>query len=259
MGVVCCYFRSFNFRRGLELGAGDGFQSHILKEYVDELFCTELDQKRLIKTDEDIRYRICDAEKIGAHFPANYFDLVFSSNLFEHLPDPCSALKGIWTVQQNDGISIHIIPSSFSALIRIILWYPAKFKGVCQKLLKGEKLKYQAKTSGTEAGAPRYVDNNLKVERRYKNNLSRLLIPRPHGVSKNVLLEIFACRKKLWIKRIEENGFVVMDILKGPVCSGYGFGLNYVRNILEKIGFTSEYIYVFKKNGSACHSKGSYS
>ena len=41
-----------------------------------------------------IKYQSCDAEKIGQIFEENKFDLIFSSNMMEHLPDPNSCLDG---------------------------------------------------------------------------------------------------------------------------------------------------------------------
>ncbi len=49
----------------------------------------------------------------------------------------------------------------------------------------------------------------------------------------------------------ENAGFEVVNIIKGPVVSGYGFGFDKARKVLENLGFASEFAYVIVKKGYA--------
>lgn len=232
-----------SFGRALELGAGDGFQSRLLINYVDHLICTELDEKRLLKSETPgIDYHICDAERIGESFRENHFDLVYSSNLFEHLPNPEAALRGIHKLLKQDGLSIHIMPSPFWALCHVVFHYPAVCIGVLRKLIRRElRVSSQPKENSD------YTDNNLKLGHRSKGKLMRVLFPRPHGVSATLTKEFFVFSKRRWIREFENESFEVVSVLKGPVSSGYGFGLDNIRVACEKIGLTGEYIYIARK------------
>jgi hypothetical protein len=56
-------------------------------------------------------------------------------------------------------------------------------------------------------------------------------------------------RKKSWRTLLENNQFEISAILKMPVVSGYGFGLNKIRKIFEKIGLSSAFAFIaHKKN-----------
>ena len=73
-----CPDRCFDY--GLEIGAGDGFQTQLIKTYIEHLVCTELNNNRIDKNqNKDIEYKICDAECISDYFNPESFDLIFSS------------------------------------------------------------------------------------------------------------------------------------------------------------------------------------
>lgn len=225
------------FDRGLELGAGDGFQSKLLIKYIDNLIATDLNEERLPSSSEHskIQYKVLDAEEVGSNFEENSFDVVFSSNLMEHLPNVRDCFVGIHKILKDDGIAIHIMPSPGWRFFGVLLHFPNKLAIGLNKIFKKEK-------GETKKG------NNLKVNRSKKSRLNRFFIPKPHGISKNFIQEFFAFRKSKWISDFKASGFDIVKIGKGPVSSGYGFGWDGLRAILEKTGVATEYIYYVKKN-----------
>lgn len=99
------------FERALELGAGDGKQSVTLAGYCGALICTELDGKRLRPRGiPNVECRVCDAEDLSV-FPDGSFDLVYSSNLLEHLAHPVRALEESKRVLKPGGLIIAVVPS----------------------------------------------------------------------------------------------------------------------------------------------------
>jgi len=77
------------------------------------------------------------------------------------------------------------------------------------------------------------------------------LVPEPHGVSRSHVEEFSAFSRRRWKAEFERANFEIIAILKGPVASGYGFGFEGLRRFLERLGVTSEYIYVARKRGAA--------
>tara|TARA_Y100000294_G_C8498307_1_gene313725 strand:+ start:258 stop:1025 length:768 start_codon:yes stop_codon:yes gene_type:complete len=235
--IILPYLTNRNIINGLEIGAGSGFQSRILTKYIDNLYCTELNDQRLIKKQIDgIHYIIADAEMIDSNFKTEYFDFVFSSNLFEHLPSPQKAIRGLKKVLGTNGITIHIIPSPFNVIVRLLLWYPNLIVSSFDYIFSQKILENRSKKSG----------NNIKLNRT-NPKLKRLLIPQPHGVSRNIFSEIGDMNKKKWISQFEKEKLTIIKVIKGPVASGYGFGFNMFRRVCEKMGLASEFIYIFKK------------
>ncbi len=231
------------FGTGLELGAGDGFQSGLLARYAVRLTCTDYVLDSMAPRDTDaITYRACDAEEIDSVFGRGRFDLVFSSNLMEHLPDPGRALRAIREVLAEDGIAIHVIPGPFWKLAHVSLHLPNLVVARIESL--------------AARGAPPVVPegqrhpNNPKTGRRPRPFLARLLIPDPHGVSATNLEELLAFRRSRWEGELRRAGLEPIAVMKGPVASGYGFGLDRLRAFLEALGLASEYVYVTTRAGA---------
>lgn len=247
------------FGKGLELGAGDGFQSALLLRYVGHLTATDINPAILrLPPHDGLDCQVVDAEEVASHFPHGSFDLVFSSNLLEHLPEPGRALAGVYQVLKDGGVTIHVVPSPFWKLCELLLYFPNRVVVLLEQVLVrgGDNVlvgKVRRHMSGRAGSAsPQGPDNNPKSRKHPRSFLYRLFIPETHGVSEGHLQEFRAFGKSRWIAEFRRAGFHVAAVKKGPVASGYGFGLDTLRHWLERLGFTSEYIYIATKEGYDC-------
>ena len=116
--IAFSLFPDLRFRHALELGAGDGSQSLTIAKFCDKLICTEKDEKShawlgqtiLKRQAPNIKYMICDAQDLS-RFSDRTFDLVFSSNMLEHIPDVDRCLRECRRVLTDDGLMLHLMPS----------------------------------------------------------------------------------------------------------------------------------------------------
>lgn len=108
---LCLYVPS-----ALELGAGDGGQSVAISNYCDALVCTELQEygNRLgafrARNLPNCEYLYADANNLS-QFEDNTFDLVYSSNMLEHITSWHIALGEAARVLRPNGLMIHVMPS----------------------------------------------------------------------------------------------------------------------------------------------------
>lgn len=231
---------------GLELGAGDCYQSLLLKRYVSFLVSSEYNEKRLRSGNHrSCVCVVCDAENCDMLFREKTFDLVYSSNLLEHLPNIQKALRGIHSILKDDGITIHVMPSPFWKFCHVAFFNPNRLILLMESILKRFEMDYEDKLNSQSIIS---FNNNPKVSRRISRQAIPLLPP-PHGAFSSNYEELWRYRPKVWKKKFCEAGFDVIKIVKGPVASGYGFGLDILRNLLESAGVTSEYAYVAVKSG----------
>ena len=242
------------FSHGLELGAGDGFQSHLLAEYAASLVVTDYYPEILAQADtSQITHRVCDAEEVGTMFAPGEFDLIFSSNMLEHLPDPQQALKGMHKVLHDNGLAIHVMPSPFWKVCQMVGFYPnaviSRLERYTSRSQASPATTPVAGRDKTQTPASIPAGNNPKVTNRRYSYLRRLLWATPHGASASNLAEFAAFRRARWQHELAAAGFTVAKILPGPVSSGYGFGWDGLRALFEHLGATSEYIYVTVKAG----------
>ena len=223
------------FPMALELGAGDGFQATLLTRYVSKLISTELNPDILKnKNTESIEHRVCDAEEAVNMFDKKQFDLIFSSNLLEHLHDPSRALSGIHGLLKDDGVTIHIMPNPFWKLCHMLFYIPNRCLIALERMLNNK---------------PMRKSNLSKTRSTQKSLTHRLLTLKPHGASKGNIEEFLKFTKSRWVKEFEKANLELISIIKGPVHSGYGLGLDGLRKFMEKIGFSSEYVYIAIKKG----------
>jgi SAM-dependent methyltransferase len=245
------------FERGLELGAGDGFQSRLLVNFCQRLISTDLNESLLpVESTAGIEYRVLDAEAVGTAFAPAAFDLVFSSNLLEHLPDVQRCLRGVARVLKDDGVAVHIMPSVLWKVNNIVC-YPLDLVARNVDLLLSregrqrrlEMVRRLARRAPAGAVPRAEYDNNLKVTRTPRSRWRRALLPEPHGVSTSHLEELRAFSRRRWEREFRSAGFDVVAVRKGPVTSGYGFGWERVRLLAERLGLTTEHVYVTVKRG----------
>lgn len=238
--IVKSCLQDVNVARAIELGAGNGYQSKKLKSMCQELTVTDLNFDRIEEQykDPSIIYRELDAENIGGNFEAEYFDFIYSSNLMEHLPNIDDCLAGCNKVLTEDGIMITILPNSNWRLLSTLLFYPVKLKNILVAILKN--------SDQASEGLTIRLGNNLKVTSRKRTAFSSLF-PQPHGVSHGILSEHKAFHWRSWVRRFDKSGFDVVDIVNGPISSGYGIGYDRIKKTLERLNFTTEYVYILRK------------
>ena len=238
------YIEKGNVRLGLEVGAGDGFQSRLLVNYLEKLVVTEYSKERLEQIpDEKIEYYICDAENLDDKLAFSSFDMIFSSHLLEHLPHAERFIQSCHRLIAEDGLIIHVVPSNWYAFFRLLFWYPAI-------IIRFKKKRRRKKSFNLMSKPESIADNNQKMEHKTRIKLFEYLFPRPHGISNNILGEYFSMRRKAWTKLFKENGLGVITIMNGSCFSGYGFGYEKSKKLLSRLGIACEYIFILQRKSN---------
>jgi len=235
-----------SFDRGLELGAGDGFQATLLSRYVQKLYSTEVNQARLEERNTPgIQYLICDAQRADRIFHPSSFDLVFSSNLLEHITSPQLALQGIFNVLVDGGVCISVMPSPFMKLMWLAFFYPNKIARGIELVLDADQrrdLTRRRRAGSISAGEDYALSNNPNG--RQWGFVRRQLWPIPHGAYNSNVEEFVQFRTKRWTKLIGKAGLKVVRVIRMPVTTGYRVDWRPFLSLLEKMGLASGYAFV---------------
>lgn len=227
------------FEDALELGAGDGVQSQYIARCARKVLCTDLNADRLERVSHPkLTYDISDAEALP--YDTGRFDLIYSSNLIEHLPNPEKALSEMRRVLRNDGVMLHVVPNRFWKLLHLGLFYPRQVVFLLETVLSGGRVR----TDGEEPSR----GNNLKSER--PSFLRRNLWPAVHGEYAGHAQEFVRMGASYLNPRFLEAGFETVGWVDGlPAHSPYRFGLEIPRKICEGIGLSSCNGYILTKTG----------
>lgn len=204
--IIFSLFSETKFDRALEIGAGDGGQSVIIAKHCNHLICTELDEKShnwlgqgiMTRKLPNVEYLICDAQDL-CRFKDKSFDLIFSSNLLEHIPDLNKCLSECKRVLKDNGIMLHTMPSRYWKLLQSFL-------------------------------------SILKLR---KANV--------HGIESNNLSEFISFGRRVWISKIENEGFKAEEIVSLPFYVGHGNSFIPVIKAGNLLRLPASYLYVVRK------------
>lgn len=132
--MIFSLFPQTRFSFSLEIGAGDGGQSEIISKYCDRLICTEIDANShkwfgsniLERNLKNVEFLLCDCQDLS-QFSDECFDLIFSSNVLEHVQDLNLCLSECARVLKDDGVMLHTMPSRLWKILNVVL-APLKFR-----------------------------------------------------------------------------------------------------------------------------------
>ena len=234
---------------GLEIGAGDGFQTALLSPHIDKLISSDLNFKRIKESLKvpGVTYKAIDADSIKGVFPAGTFDFIFSSNVLEHLRDPQVFLTETQPMLTDSGYAVHIIPSRHIKIFYLLLYYPNL------ALLALDRIVGKLKGESFFKGSRIDLENNINSENqpaKSPGRLKKFLFPSPHGNFPSHTKEFVAFGRGRWERLFKAAGYSIVSYAKGPVFSGYGFGFSTGRRLLDRLGVSSEHIFVLRKTSS---------
>lgn len=182
--------------RILEIGAGTGAQALELTRLGFQV--TAIDLPRSTYSEHRV-YPVIDYD--GRHLPCEdaSHDIVFSSNVLEHVPDLAPLQREIRRVLKPSGYCLHVLPTpswrfwtSVAAFADIYPMTRAWLPGLLpRKLGPGE--------------GKRLATAWLHVLR----EVAKPFIPVPHGETGNAVTEIWSFSCRHWARRFRRDGFTV--------------------------------------------------
>lgn len=173
--------------RVLEIGGGNGFQAQIIESFGCEVTSIDIPTRR--RSAEQF-FPVADYDGKTLPFERNTFDIVFSSNVLEHIAWQPQILREIRRVLRGSGIAIHLVPSASWRF-----WTSLSHYGAGLRFLL------------TRNGSNRSIDNRKR--RRTSISWRDVLFAPVHGEYSNQLVEFDAYRRRRWQALFEDNGFVV--------------------------------------------------
>jgi SAM-dependent methyltransferase len=220
--------------RVLEIGAGTGHQAlDLFRRGIDitaiEIPDSNYAQARL--------FSIIDYD--GSHIPFEdaSFDIVFSSNVMEHIRDLHQTNREIQRVLRPDGYCVHVMPTHSWRFWTTLTAFPTAFQHV--GALKSQLLPRGIPGRGKIRS---FTSAGLQVAR----HLAAPFFQRRHGARGNIISELWLFHPSWWRRAFREDGFeVITDEPMGLFYTGHmtlGPGLSLARR--ERLA---------KVLGSACH------
>jgi SAM-dependent methyltransferase len=145
----------------------------------------------------------------GRHlpFPDGQFDVVFSSNVLEHVEALDELLAETRRVLNPDGVAVHLMPSSAWRWWTSVAHYVYVVRIACWVLARLPKSSRETST-GVEQARP---EKDIKV-RDCWSVIRRAMWARAHGAFPNAFVELYTFTARRWIQVFETNGFCPVQI-----------------------------------------------
>lgn len=222
-------------RRLLELGAGTGQQAKYLADLGYQVFAIDLTSSSY-KEARVFPITDYDGERIPAADAS--FDLVFSSNVLEHVVGIDAVLAETHRVLKPGGLAIHIIPSPACRIWSISAHYVWLARRIVAKL--------------TATANPQSATSVPRTPRSGKEWVGTFF-PLRHGERGNTLAEIYYLSRAYWNKKFRVHAFKIGKSVGNGIfytmANAVGTALPLKnREAFSRILGSSCFIYVISKN-----------
>lgn len=221
--------------RLLEVGAGTGIQAQRLSELGYLVSALEVKDSSY----RDVRcFDIVEYDGVNIPLPDRSHDVVFSSNVLEHVVHLDEVLQETHRVLADGGICVHLVPTPSCRAWSLAAHYFWLAKRVAQKVLT------LGKPAVDGADVPRTPSS--------ANAWLWTLLPPRHGERGNTITEIYYYSSSFWRRRFEENNFHVIHVdsnhLFYTMANAVGSNMSIrMRRSLSRFFGSACHIYVLKK------------
>lgn len=183
--------------RVLEIGGGTGYQASLIAGLGATVDSVDVSLPSTVESYFPVRKY--DGRTLP--FEDGCFDVVFSSNVLEHIPDLQKTLSEIHRVMKVNGQAIHILPTpawrlwtSFSHYIHI-----AQRLGSIASSHRQSATSEQAETQTKVSGLG------------WWGMIKRLMMDGPHGEYPSAISELWYFSRRRWLKLFNENCFELVE------------------------------------------------
>ncbi len=223
----------------LEVGAGAGWQA---KELASRGFAVTAIDITSSCYSEVQEWNVIEYDGYKIPLDDNSVDVVFSSNVMEHVPHIREFVGEMKRVLKPGGYMVHVMPTSLWRVATTIAFYPYRVKLALLRTLFARYKKKGGVDRGGEGISP-----GVKV-----GKLARLLFPTLHGVRGNFVTEMYYFSYGYWKTTFAEGGMSIASTQPaGLLYTGYkvlGALLPLsCRKLLAKVVGSSCRIYITEK------------
>lgn len=190
------YFRPR--QRVLEVGAGSGYQAAILRSWGCQVVAIDVPGRPCSRSRLSW-YSVLDYDGQRIPFRASCFDVVFSSNVLEHVGDVDGLLVETRRVLAETGLAIHVVPSSGWRFWTIL----AHYAFLCKAMLGRREI-------ATAVNVP--SARQVLAKRGIRGTVARVFVPGPHGTAASAIAELRLFRAGRWLDVFRRAGFEPVDV-----------------------------------------------
>jgi ubiquinone/menaquinone biosynthesis C-methylase UbiE len=229
----------------LEIGAGTGWQARELaaRGYVVsaiDIPTSNHGQARI--------WSIIDFDGRFIPFPDNSFDIVYSSNVLEHVEDIKTLNTEIARVLRIGGTAIHYVPTSAWRAWSLAAFYPALLRDVLRRM----RSKLGLGRADSAAPAISTAPSSSTDQRSLVAKILRRIVPHAHGAVGSCFSELLRFNRRSWDDFFSASGWAIASyslnglFLTGDMILGARLSTERRKRLSHLFGSTA-HLYVLKR------------
>jgi SAM-dependent methyltransferase len=222
----------------LEIGAGDGWQAKQLSKHCANVYAVDVEGSR---NTANWHFPVQLYDGYNLPFESHFFDVVYSSNVLEHVVEIEKIQSEMGRVLKPGGIAIHCVPSAtwrvWTSLGHLIYIVKLIFKSFFLKFIRAENL---------ESTSTRIKNT------RWSSLLKLILISPRHGEHGSALSEIILFSRRYWLTLFPVSDWTLIHyhpshiFYTGNEIFGTMIGVG-TRSKLSRIFGSSTHIFIYEK------------
>lgn len=191
----------------LEVGGGNGYQASKISEMGYSIISID------ISPGTPLYHNVEKINVTNLPYQDQSFDLILTSVVLQHIADVDKAFQEMNRVLKDDGLMIHLVPTSWWTIFTNFWHYCYIPKYLLKSILKKFKLK-------SNHNAPESNALELSIEK-IDSKIKQLFL-HPLGYNPSFVHEIFIFRKNNWKKLLQSHSLKIIAIKNCPISSsGY--------------------------------------
>ena len=240
--------------RILEIGGGNGIQASVVAAWGYELMSIDLPERPFPRP---YLFPVKDYDGINIPATDESFDLIFSSNVLEHVAHLPPLFAEMRRVLKPDGLALHILPTPAWRLWTCLTHYGdlsrARLNLPRRKNASSSSSSCapHVPTNGTDENVAATAATARNGQRSLARRLKRTLFAEAHGEYPGALSELYYFSRRRWLKVFRENGFDVRQVAGNKLFyTGYALFPNISierRRELSRLLGSACHIYVMSK------------
>jgi len=226
--------------RVLEIGAGAGWQARELAHHGYQVSAIDIPTSNHGKARI---WPILDFDGRHIPFPDGSFDIVYSSNVLEHVEDIAILNREMARVLHPGGRAIHYVPTSTWRAWSLLAFYPALLRDIVRRLARRQTNSATADSTSITAVPQRSLATKLLCR----------LVPHAHGAVGNCWSELARFSRGAWDAFFAATGWTVLEyrsngmFLTGDMLLGAHLPTTVRRQLSLALGCTA-HLYVLRRS-----------
>ena len=231
----------------LEIGAGRGWQARALSEAGYKVEAIDLPPTNAISGHALKRHwPIRDYDGVHIPFPDDSFDVIYSSNVLEHVEHLGLLMDEMKRVLRPGGIALHLLPNPQWRILSLLTYYPGQMTDLLRYLRR------QSEAFRSTSTVPPSLDRPAQS---LIGKMFKRLAPPTHGAVGSPLGEIRRYSRSRWDRFFRDCGWEIIDhfnnglLASGDYLLGSAFGIDARRKAGRMIGGIA-HVYVLRPSSS---------